>query len=64
MGQVLVYQCWWRIYREINAFSKFEYHMFYVLYQFMTYLLALPPIFLCKRNTAYAHMEMDNEIYE
>jgi hypothetical protein len=36
MGQV--YQCWWRICREIN-FSRFEYHMFYVLYPFVTYLL-------------------------
>jgi hypothetical protein len=30
MGQV--YQYWWRICREINALSKFECHMFYVLY--------------------------------
>jgi hypothetical protein len=22
-----VYQCWWRICREINAFSRFEYHV-------------------------------------
>jgi hypothetical protein len=26
MGQV--YQCWWRLYREINVFSRFKYHMF------------------------------------
>jgi hypothetical protein len=26
MGQV--YQCWWRICREINVLSRFEYHMF------------------------------------
>jgi hypothetical protein len=37
MGQV--YLCWWRICREIHFLSKFEYHMFYVLYQFATYLL-------------------------
>jgi hypothetical protein len=37
MGQV--YQCWWRMCREINVFTRFEYHMFYVLYPFMTYLL-------------------------
>jgi hypothetical protein len=36
MGQV--YQCWW-ICREINVFSRFKYHIFYVLYQFVTYLL-------------------------
>jgi hypothetical protein len=36
------YQCWWRICREINVFPRFEYHMFYVLYQFVTYLLTLP----------------------
>jgi hypothetical protein len=29
MGQV--YKCWWRICRETNVFSMFEYHMFYVL---------------------------------
>jgi hypothetical protein len=40
MGQV--YKCWWRICREMNVFSRFEYHMFYVLYPFVTYLLTLP----------------------
>jgi hypothetical protein len=40
MGQV--YQCWWRIRREISVFSRFEYRMFYVLYQFVTYLLTVP----------------------
>jgi hypothetical protein len=39
MGQV--YQCWW-ICREIHGFPRFEYHMFYVLYPFVTYLLTLP----------------------
>jgi hypothetical protein len=39
MGQV--YQCWWRICREINVFSKLENHMFNVLYPFVTYLLTL-----------------------
>jgi hypothetical protein len=37
------YHCWWRICREINVFfSSFEYHMFYVLYAIVTYLLTLP----------------------
>jgi hypothetical protein len=40
MGQV--YQCWWRICQEINVFPRFEYHMFYILYPFVTYLLPLP----------------------
>jgi hypothetical protein len=41
MGQV--YQCWWGICREINVFPpRFEYHIFYVLYQFVIYLLTLP----------------------
>jgi hypothetical protein len=40
MGQV--YQCWWRICREINVFPMLEYNMFYVLYPFVTYLLTLP----------------------
>jgi hypothetical protein len=39
-----MYQCWWRICREINAFSRFEYHMVYILYPFVTYLLTLPCI--------------------
>jgi hypothetical protein len=41
MGQA--YQCWWRICREINVFvSRLEYHIFYVLYPFVTYLMTLP----------------------
>jgi hypothetical protein len=44
MGQV--YQCWLRICREINVFSRFEYHIFYVLYPFLAYLLTLLRIFL------------------
>jgi hypothetical protein len=41
MGQL--YQCWWRICREINvSFFRFEYHMFYVLHVFVSYLLNLP----------------------
>jgi hypothetical protein len=43
MGQV--YQCWWRICREINVFFRFEYPMFYVLYTFVTYLLTPPRIY-------------------
>jgi hypothetical protein len=45
-GEVMrkVYQCWWKIYQEINVLSRFEYHMFYVLYPFVTYLLTLPHI--------------------
>jgi hypothetical protein len=39
-----LYQCWWRICREINVSSRFEYHMFYVLYPLVTYLLTLPRI--------------------
>jgi hypothetical protein len=27
---------------RIKCFSRFEYHMFYVLYQSVTYLLTLP----------------------
>jgi hypothetical protein len=39
MGQG--YQCLWRICREINFFSSFQYHMFYFLYPFVTYLLTV-----------------------
>jgi hypothetical protein len=42
MGQV--YQCWWRNCRDIDVFSRFEYHIFYILYPFVTYLLTLPRI--------------------
>jgi hypothetical protein len=42
VGQV--YQCWWWMCRAINVFPKFEYHMFYVLYPFVTYLLTVPRI--------------------
>jgi hypothetical protein len=37
-----VYQCWWRICREINVFPSFECHMSYVLYPSVTYFLTLP----------------------
>jgi hypothetical protein len=43
IGQV--YQCWWRICREINVSSRFEYHMFYVLQPFVSYLLILPRMY-------------------
>jgi hypothetical protein len=42
MGQV--YQCLWKICREINVFSRFEYHMSYVLHPSATYLLTFPRI--------------------
>jgi hypothetical protein len=44
IGQV--YQCWWRMCREINVSSRFEYHMVYVLYPFVTNLLTLPRTWL------------------
>jgi hypothetical protein len=37
MGQV--YQCWWRISREISVFPRIEYQIFYVLYP--SYILTL-----------------------
>jgi hypothetical protein len=46
MGQV--YQCWWRVCREINMFSSFEYHIFYVLCPFVIYLHTLPRAYLLK----------------
>jgi hypothetical protein len=44
MGQV--YQYWRRIRRiiRVTIFPRFEYHMFYVLYPFVTHLLSLPHI--------------------
>jgi hypothetical protein len=48
-----VYQCWWRICSEINVFSRFEYHVFYILHSFVTYLLTLVYIVMCiaRENT-------------
>jgi hypothetical protein len=44
MGQVC--QGWWRICREINVFfSRFEYHIFYVIYPLVIYLLTLRGIY-------------------
>jgi hypothetical protein len=36
----------WRICGETKVFSRFEYHMFYVLYPFVTYLLNLRRIYV------------------
>jgi hypothetical protein len=44
MGQVC--QCWWKVCREIIIFSGLKYHMYCVLYQFVTYLLALLCIYI------------------
>jgi hypothetical protein len=42
MGQV--YQCWWRMCREIIVFFSGSNIMFYVLYQFVAHLLTVPRI--------------------
>jgi hypothetical protein len=54
MGQV--YQYLWRILvcREFFFFSL-EYHVFHVLYPFVTYLLTLPRIFLCEACFCWLH---------
>jgi hypothetical protein len=36
---------------EINVFSRFEYHMFYVLYPFVGHLLTLPRTFIFLKIT-------------
>jgi hypothetical protein len=38
-------KCWWRICREINVSSRFEYHMVYVLYPFVD-VFTDPPSYL------------------
>jgi hypothetical protein len=48
MGQV--YQCWYRICREIDVSPTFEYHMFYVNYPFVIDLLSLPRMRLLRRE--------------
>jgi hypothetical protein len=39
-----VYQCCWRICREINIASRSDYHMFYSLFPSVTYLRHLVPL--------------------
>jgi hypothetical protein len=56
-----VYQCWWRICREI-FFFKLEYHMFYVLYPFVTYLLTLPRTELPYPGGKFACWEVHVEV--
>jgi hypothetical protein len=55
MGQV--YQCSWRICREINVLSRFKYHMFYVLYTFLAYLLTLSRNTLCPGHNCASRKE-------
>jgi hypothetical protein len=45
-----VYQCWWVICGETNVLSRFEYHILYVLYPFVTYILTLPRNFILFYN--------------
>jgi hypothetical protein len=37
MGQV--YQCWWRMCREMDVLPSLEYNIFHVLYPFVAYVL-------------------------
>jgi hypothetical protein len=46
-------QCLWRIFREINLFSRLEYRVFYVSYKFVTNLQTL---FLAKQRTVTTRM--------
>jgi hypothetical protein len=48
---------------EIKAFSRFEYHMFYVLYPFVTYLLTLPCIYIASfsKNDSSSHYTVQND---
>jgi hypothetical protein len=38
----------------MNVFPRFEYHMFYILYQFVTYLLTLPRNFPIIHSSEYS----------
>jgi hypothetical protein len=53
----LVYQCWWRIRREIHVFSFSNINQFYVLYPFATCLLTLPCTNLQYGRPASNHCE-------
>jgi hypothetical protein len=35
-------KCWGGIFREIKVVDRFEYHILYILYPFLTHLLSLP----------------------
>jgi hypothetical protein len=61
VGQV--YQCWWRICREINVLSRFECHIFYVLYPFVTCLLTLPRARVCIIGNRFK-LETAGSVYE
>jgi hypothetical protein len=51
IGQV--YQCCWRICQDINVLPRFEYHMFYVVYPFVTYLLTLHRIIRINKSRGW-----------
>jgi hypothetical protein len=55
-----VFKCWWRICREILFFPSFEYHMFYFLYLFVTFLLTDPR----NMGTLKSHSLRTLEIHE
>jgi hypothetical protein len=56
---------WWRICWEIDVFSRFEYHMFYVIYPFVTYLwLSLVLITLPESWHGSDHVSDDNKSNE
>jgi hypothetical protein len=42
-----VYQCWWRVCREINVIFQFRISNVFVLYSFVAYLLTLPRTLHC-----------------
>jgi hypothetical protein len=49
MGEM--YECWWTVRLDINVYPRFEYHLFYVLYAFVTYLFAVPRMKMDLRDT-------------
>jgi hypothetical protein len=49
--------------REINGFSRLEYHMFYVLYPFVTYLLTLPRISIGPRTLPFKSSPIHQSSY-
>jgi hypothetical protein len=58
---VEAYQCSWRICLDINAFFRSKYHMFYVLYQFVSYLLNLTRIFCRGKQKKYRFGSIEGE---
>jgi hypothetical protein len=51
MGQF--YKCWWRIFREISVFPRFEFNMFFVLYPFVRLIISSCSLPVCPSGSVH-----------